>query len=163
MVLAAQRDDGGWAQADDMASDAYATGQTLAIMQFTGTPSADAAFRRGVEFLLHSQREDNTWLVETRAKPVQVYFDNGDLHGKSQFISTPSSCWALVALATVAKKSEYARPPRFVGKIPAAVRDTAPPHRGLITGPSVVNGPGSFSRVSRAPPFTLALEEFPSC
>ena len=105
-VLAAQRDDGGWAQTDDMISDAYATGQTLAVLAATGFSFSEAAYRRGVEFLLKSQGEDGSWLVETRAKPVQVYFDNGDPHGKSQFISTPASCWALAALAAAAAKAE---------------------------------------------------------
>ncbi len=106
VVLAAQRDDGGWAQNDEMTSDAYATGQTLTVLAATGTSPTDAVFRRGVEFLLQAQRDDGSWLVETRSKPVQVYFDNGDPHGKSQFISTPASCWALAALAAAAKGSE---------------------------------------------------------
>lgn len=105
-VLAAQRADGGWSQTDEMASDAYATGQTLTVLAATGSPPTDAVFRRGVEFLLQAQRDDGSWLVETRAKPVQVYFDNGDPHGKSQFIATPASCWALAALAAAAKVAE---------------------------------------------------------
>ena len=98
-VLAAQRDDGGWAQADGMTSDAYATGQTLFVLRATGTDLAADAVKRGCEFLLKTQQPDGSWLVETRSKPVQIYFDNGDPHGKNQFISTPASCWALAALA----------------------------------------------------------------
>ncbi len=98
-VLAARRDDGGWSQRTDMASDAYATGQTLALLAASGLPLADPSARRGVALLLKTQHADGSWKVETRTRPVQVYFDNGDPHGKHQFISTPASCWAVAALA----------------------------------------------------------------
>ncbi len=102
-VLAGQRDDGGWAQLDTMESDAYATGQTLCVLLMTGTPTDAAHCRRGLQFLLDTQGDDGSWFVESRSKPVQVYFDNGDPHDKDQFISTPASCWALVALAMAAR------------------------------------------------------------
>ena len=98
-VLAAQRDDGGWAQRNEMQSDAYATGQTLFILQETGFATDEEPYRRGMQFLLDTQQQDGSWFVETRAKPVQVYFDNGDPHGKSQFISIPATAWAVAALA----------------------------------------------------------------
>ena len=98
-VLAAQRPDGGWGQLDDMASDAYATGQTLFILQATGLETSAAAYRRGMDFLLRSQCDDGSWFVATRSKPIQPYFDNGDPHGKNQFISIPATCWAVAALA----------------------------------------------------------------
>jgi N-acyl-D-amino-acid deacylase len=102
-VLTAQRDDGGWAQLDTMQSDAYATGMTLCVLLMTGGQPTDVACRRGLEYLLETQLDDGSWHVSTRSKPVQVYFDNGDPHGKDQFISTPASCWALVALAMSAR------------------------------------------------------------
>lgn len=98
-VLASQRDDGGWSQREDMASDAYATGQALALLAATGLPPSDPSARRAVALLLKTQLPDGSWKVETRARPVQVYFDNGDPHGKHQFISTPASCWAVAAMA----------------------------------------------------------------
>lgn len=98
-VLSAQRADGGWAQLEAMDSDAYATGQTLCVLMMTGLRRGDPACRRGMEYLLKTQRDDGSWFVRSRSKPVQVYFDNGDPHGKDQFISTPATCWALVALA----------------------------------------------------------------
>jgi N-acyl-D-amino-acid deacylase len=103
-VLSAQREDGGWPQLDAMESDAYATGQTMCVLFMTGTSPNDPACRRGIEFLLQSQADDGTWFVRSRSKPVQVYFDNGDPHGKDQFISTPASCWALAALAMSARR-----------------------------------------------------------
>lgn len=98
-VLAAQRPDGGWSQLDDMESDAYATGHTLYMLGLVGMPAADPAYQRGVAYLLKTQRDDGSWFVKSRSKPIQVYFDNGDPHGKDQFISTPATCWALAALA----------------------------------------------------------------
>ena len=98
-VLASQCDDGGWAQTDDMKSDAYATGQTLWILQTTGFDAASEAYQRGVKYLLSTQCDDGSWFVRSRSKPVQPYFDNGDAHGKHQFISTPAACWAIAALA----------------------------------------------------------------
>lgn len=102
-VLAVQQDDGGWAQLDSMKSDAYATGQTLCVLFLTGSSPDDPACRRGLEFLLDAQGSDGSWFVKSRSQPVQVYFDNGDPHGKDQFISTSASCWALVALANAAR------------------------------------------------------------
>lgn len=107
-VLAAQRPDGGWAQLDDMESDAYATGHTLYVLGLSGMPAASPAYQRGVAYLLKTQRDDGSWFVKSRSKPIQVYFDNGDPHGRDQFISTPATCWALAALA---RGCEPTKPP----------------------------------------------------
>jgi N-acyl-D-amino-acid deacylase len=58
-----------------------------------------AALAKAVAFLLKSQLDDGSWHVKTRAKPVQVFFDNGDPHGKDQFISIAATGWATAALA----------------------------------------------------------------
>lgn len=100
-LLTSQRDDGGWSQEPEMASDAYATGQALAVLARTGLPPNDPAFQRGARFLVGSQREDGSWYVKTRAKPVQVFFDNGDPHGENQFIAVPATAWAVTALTSV--------------------------------------------------------------
>ena len=97
-VKSEQRQDGGWGQLATLESDAYATGLTLSILHETGFDSRDPVYRKGCEFLLGNQQSDGSWLVETRSKPVQVYFDNGDPHGKHQFISTAASSWAVAAL-----------------------------------------------------------------
>lgn len=99
LILDAQRPDGGWAQEPGMTSDAYATGQTLAILHLTGLASDDRRFERGLRYLLDTQQPDGSWRVETRSHPVQAFFDNGDPHGASQFISTSATCWAAAALA----------------------------------------------------------------
>jgi N-acyl-D-amino-acid deacylase len=98
-VLAGQQADGGWAQTEDMKSDAYATGQTLFILREVGFDSSNPAFQRGLQFLLRTQCDDGSWFVKTRSRPIQTYFDNGDPHGKDQFISTPATAWATAALA----------------------------------------------------------------
>jgi N-acyl-D-amino-acid deacylase len=103
-LLAAQRDDGGWAQLDDMESDAYATGQALFVLQDTGFGTGEQAYQRGIAFLLKTQFEDGSWFVKTRSKPVQVFFDNGDPHGEHQFISIPATGWAVAALAAARKE-----------------------------------------------------------
>jgi N-acyl-D-amino-acid deacylase len=98
-ILGMQRADGGWGQTADRESDAYATGTALFVLLDTGLTASDPKLQRGVEFLLKTQIQDGSWLVKTRAKPVQVYFDNGDPHGTSQFISTSATCWSVAALA----------------------------------------------------------------
>ncbi|MGH9314246.1 MAG: ankyrin repeat domain-containing protein, partial [Vicinamibacterales bacterium] len=100
-IVADQRKDGGWSQVATRPSDAYATGQALvALNQTGGLPVGDPVYRRGVEFLLRSQRPDGTWLVETRRtrSPGLEYFETGFPHGKHQFISYAGSAWATMAL-----------------------------------------------------------------
>lgn len=100
-ILDAQRDDGGWSQLDEegSVSDSYATGQALVILCRTGMPTTDPAYQRGLAFLIETQCDDGSWFVQTRARPFQTMFDNGDPHGESSFISVSGTCWAVSALA----------------------------------------------------------------
>jgi N-acyl-D-amino-acid deacylase len=98
-VLENQRADGGWAQLAEMESDAYATGQTLFVLQETGTTVDHPAYQRGVRQLLASRLSDGTWRVKTRSKPIQTYFESGFPHGVDQFISICATSWAVAALA----------------------------------------------------------------
>lgn len=98
-LLSRQRPDGGWAQTDDMESDAYATGQALYVLRLVGASAEEEPLRRGIDYLLGAQKSDGSWHVVTRSKPVQVFFDNGDPHGKDQFISISATSWAVAALA----------------------------------------------------------------
>ena len=98
-VWKTQRKDGGWAQLDDRDSDAYATGQTLFVLHQSGVTPNRPQFARGIGFLLKTQQKDGSWLVRSRSKPVQQYFDNGDPHGKDQFISIAATSWAVAALS----------------------------------------------------------------
>lgn len=93
-----QRRDGGWAQLPTRDSDAYATGQVLVALRKAGVPGEDDAIRRGIAYLRKTQCEDGAWIVETRSRPIQIFFDNGDPGGKSQFISFAATGWAVWAL-----------------------------------------------------------------
>jgi ankyrin repeat protein/mono/diheme cytochrome c family protein len=106
-----QRRDGGWSQLPTLESDAYATGEVLVALLRSGamTPK-DAAVRRGVQFLLRTQLADGSWFVQTRAIPIQPYFDAGFPHGTSQFISAAATNWATLALieaSPLAKPATY--------------------------------------------------------
>ncbi len=99
-LLRTQRPDGGWAQLDGKPGDAYATGTALVMLHRAGGLAAtDPAYRRGLVFLLQAQRADGSWLVHSRSRPFQTYFESGFPHGKDQFISMAASAWATTALA----------------------------------------------------------------
>jgi hypothetical protein len=97
-LLAAQRPDGGWADLPSMESTAYATGRALFALGTAGLPASDAAYKRGVQFLLDTQQEDGSWYVKTRALAFQPYFDAGFPYGFNQWISTAATSWATMAL-----------------------------------------------------------------
>jgi hypothetical protein len=99
-LLASQRADGGWGQTETMPSDAYATGEALFALRESGMSAAgDRAYRKGIEFLLRTQIEDGSWPVETRAVPIQAYFESGFPYGVNQWISAAATGWATAALA----------------------------------------------------------------
>src|SRR5205823_5991308 len=77
-LTTAQLPDGSWAQTDDLAGDAYATGTVLvALHQAGGLASDDPVYQQGVAFLLKTQLADGSWHVHTRSKPFQAYFETG--------------------------------------------------------------------------------------
>jgi hypothetical protein len=99
-LIYTQRQDGGWGQLDDLDSDAYATGSALVALHLAGGLSTvNPVYQHGLVFLLKSQREDGSWLVKSRSKPFQPYYESGFPHGKDQFISIAASGWAVTALA----------------------------------------------------------------
>ncbi len=61
--------------------------------------SQEPGLRRGVEFLLRTQLVDGSWLVKSRAVPIQAYFESGFTHGADQWISAAGTAWAVRALA----------------------------------------------------------------
>jgi len=99
-ILKRQRADGGWAQRDELNSDAYATGMTLSVLAESGvlTPSS-SAFKNGVKFLLSTQAPDGSWHVASRAAKFQPYFEGGFPYGHDQWISSNATAWAANALA----------------------------------------------------------------
>ena len=99
-ILAKQRPDGGFAQRDGLASDAYATGMTLWSLANAGVLKQDHdVYRKGVRFLLATQTPDGSWHVPSRATKFQIYFESGFPHGQDQWISTMGTGWAASALA----------------------------------------------------------------
>jgi len=105
-LLATHRDDGGWSQSDGGVSDAYATGSALVALHLAGGLATDSpAYRGGMRFLIADQREDGSWFVATRSKPIQPYFESGFPYGKDQFISMAASSWAVTALSLACPKS----------------------------------------------------------
>ena len=103
-LVAEQRADGGWSQLPTLPSDAYATGEALVALSQSGALRVDApAFKRGIEFLMNSQRADGSWYVPSRAIAFQPYFETGFPYGRDQFISAAATNWATMALALAVK------------------------------------------------------------
>lgn len=104
-LVAMQRPDGGWPQNPNLASDAYATGETLWALGESGvlTPSS-AAYRRGVQFLLSTEWPDGSWYVRSRAPKFQPYFESGFPFGHDQWVSSAATGWAVLALAPASGK-----------------------------------------------------------
>lgn len=104
-LVAEQRADGGWSQLPSLTSDAYATGQALVALAESGAVrTSDAAFTRGVQFLLRTQFADGSWFVKSRAIPLQPHFESGFPFGRDQFISAAGTNWAARALALAYSK-----------------------------------------------------------
>ena len=105
-LQSSQRSDGGWAQRDDMESDAYATGTALVALHETGGMATDdSIYSKGLEYLISSQKVDGSWYVASRSKPFQTYFESGYPHGNDQFISIAAASWSTTALALALPKS----------------------------------------------------------
>jgi len=68
-VLGRQNADGGWGQLAGAASDGYATGQVLYALALARVPSDRAEVRRGVAFLVRTQKDDGSWPMTPRANP----------------------------------------------------------------------------------------------
>ena len=59
----------GWGQHSSLDSDAYATGQALYVLSVVGVKPDRAEVRRGVTFLVGSQKEDGSWPITARSHP----------------------------------------------------------------------------------------------
>jgi hypothetical protein len=98
-LLAAQRADGGWSDIASMESGAFTTGLAMMALQSSGLPVSDAAYQKGVQYLLNTQLADGSWHVRTRAAGFQPFFDNGFPHGVDQWISAAGTSLATLALS----------------------------------------------------------------
>jgi hypothetical protein len=114
-LVQTQQKNGGWAQTADLAADAYATGSALVVLhQAGGMPVNDSVYQRGLAFLVAAQQADGSWLVHSRSKPFQTYFESSFPHGKDQFISIAASGWATAALALACPPTKKGVRNRFV-------------------------------------------------
>lgn len=88
-----QNTDGGWSQAKDMASDAWATGQALYALAHAGIKVSDPVIARAHAFLIETQRGDGSWPMTSRpTKP-------GGEGAKSLIpITGGGSAWAVLGL-----------------------------------------------------------------
>ncbi len=114
-LLAAQREDGGWAQLPTLTSDAYATGEVLvALREAAGLPADNAAYQRGLRFLLKTQESDGSWRVKSRLHPPAPvsppYVDTEFPTGHDQFISIMGTTWAVTALLYALPSQAEAKP-----------------------------------------------------
>jgi hypothetical protein len=99
-ILAQQQPDGAWKQHSGVASDAYATGQSLYVLAKSGTLApADPAYQRGVNYLVATQSANGSWRVTSRAPKFQAFFNSGFPYGGDQWISAWATSWATMALA----------------------------------------------------------------
>jgi ankyrin repeat protein len=108
-LLSQQRSDGGWGQNPNLSSDAYATGESLFVLHHAvGRSPKDAAYQRGVGYLLSTQLEDGSWHVKSRAPKFQPYFQSGFPHDHDQWISATATGWAAMALSAAIEPEQSA-------------------------------------------------------
>jgi squalene-hopene/tetraprenyl-beta-curcumene cyclase len=88
-----QNDDGGWNQAADTASDAWATGQALYALAHAGIKSDDEVVKRAQSFLVSTQRDDGSWPMTSR--PMKP---GGEGASSLIPITGGGSAWAVLGL-----------------------------------------------------------------
>ncbi len=100
-LLALQRADGGWSQTvPELKSDAFATGQTLYVLSLAGYTAERPEIKRGIDFLVATQKPDGSWPMISRSTP--------DGSPGSSKLLTPITCaassWATLGLARLVPK-----------------------------------------------------------
>ena len=92
-ILDSQREDGGWGQIPDMASDGHGTGQALYALSLAGVKPNEPALERGRQFLIKTQREDGGWAMVSRPCPPSNKGANNLIP-----ITGAGSSWAVLGL-----------------------------------------------------------------
>jgi ankyrin repeat protein len=121
-----QRRDGGWSSIGGRDSDAYSTAQALVgLHDGGGVAEIDAAWQRGLEYLLKSQAADGSWHVATRLHPPAPlsppFFEGGYPGGHDQFLSMQGASWAVMALSYALGPASRIAPPELPGTEPQGV------------------------------------------
>lgn len=93
VITERQNADGGWSQAKEMSSDAWATGQALYALSHAGLKSDDPVITRGQAFLVKTQLPDGSWPMTSR--PIKP-----DGKGSTSLIPIVGggSSWAVLGL-----------------------------------------------------------------
>jgi len=123
-LLALQRADGGWSQTvPEPRSDAFATGQTLYVLSLAGYTADRREIKRGIDFLVATQKPDGSWPMISRSTP--------DGRPGSSKLLTPINCaassWATLGLASLVPKEKPASKTsaaRTIQKIPTTIAGT---------------------------------------
>ena len=102
-LLDLQRADGGWSQTvPELKSDAFATGQTLYVLSLVGFTAEGPEIKRGIDFLVATQKPDGSWPMISRSTP--------DGSPGSSKLLTPISCaatsWATLGIARLVPKDK---------------------------------------------------------
>ncbi|WP_020469792.1 subclass B3 metallo-beta-lactamase [Zavarzinella formosa] len=135
-LLALQRADGGWSQTvPELKSDAFATGQTLYALSLAGFTADRPEIKRGIDFLVATQKPDGAWPMISRSTP------NGDPGGAK--LLTPITCaassWATLGLARLVPKEkldELAKDPAlFLNTARKALKWDEPAEPAKLFGP----------------------------
>jgi len=94
-----QQSDGGFPQHEGATSDVYATAlATFALRENRYWTERSPGLAKARAFLESKRRPDGYWLQESRAAPVQRYFDNGDPGAREQFMTLFATAWAALAM-----------------------------------------------------------------
>ena len=123
-LLALQRADGGWSQTvPEWKSDAFATGQTLYVLSLVGFTAERPEIKRGIDFLVATQKPDGSWPMISRSTP--------DGSPGSAKLLTPITCtassWATLGLARLVPKGKptaKAAAERDAQKVPTKIAGT---------------------------------------
>ena len=131
-LFALQRADGGWSQTVPKSkSDAFATGQTLYVLSLAGFTAKRLEIKRGIDFLVSTQKPDGSWPMISRSTP--------DGSPGSSKLLTPITCaassWATLGLARLAPKEKPASKAdadRNTQKVPMKIAGTYLDHCALM-------------------------------
>ena len=82
----------------ELKSDAFATGQSLYVLSLAGFTAERLEIKRGIDFLVATQKPDGSWPMTSRSSP--------DGSPGSAKLLTPITCaassWAALGLARLA-------------------------------------------------------------